>query len=126
MAKELVFGCYGGSYILFLSLPLYTFDLLDLQKIIYYILVQDLRKGTIPRYFRIFILKRFYLRNHSSSELEAWHKYSSIIQLHSLRIASHAHFLCGRGRACMLIAFENRRFMPLLSLAQEACCRSVK
>ena len=58
---------------------------------------QDLRKGTISRYSRIFILKRLYLRNHSSYELQTWHKYSSIILLHSLQIAGPAHFRCGRG-----------------------------
>ena len=44
MANELVLGCYGGTYILFLSLSLYTFDLLDLQKIIYYTLVTGSEK----------------------------------------------------------------------------------
>ena len=58
---------------------------------------QDLRKGTISRYSRTFILKRLYLCNHSSYELQTWHEHSSIILLHSLQIAGPAHFRCGRG-----------------------------
>ena len=76
-----------------------------------YYMWQDLRKGTISRYSRIFILKRLYLWNHSSYELQTWHEYSSIILLHSLQIADPAHFRCGRS-ARASIAFENRRFMP--------------
>jgi hypothetical protein len=51
-------------------------------------------------YSRIFILKRLYLRNHSSYELETWYKR---ILLHLLWIPSHAHFLCSK----------NRRFTPV-------------
>ena len=43
----------------------------------------------------ICIFKHLYLRNHSSYELETWHKHYSIILLHSLWIASSAHFRCG-------------------------------
>ena len=56
-----------------------------------------MRKGTTLRIFRIFILKRLYLWNHSSYELQTWHEYSYIILLHSLQIASPAHIRCGRG-----------------------------
>ena len=49
-----------------------------------------MRKGTTSRIFRIFILKRLYLWNHSSYELQTWHEYSSIILLYSLGIPSPA------------------------------------
>ena len=44
---------------------------------------QDMRKGTTSRIFRIIVLKRLYLWNHSSYELQIWHEYSYIILLHS-------------------------------------------
>ena len=50
-----------------------------------------MRKGAISRIFRILNLK---LWNHSSYELQTW---CYIILLHSLQIASPAHFLYGRG-----------------------------
>ena len=72
-----------------------------------------MRKGTISRISRIFILKRLYLWNHSSYELETWQEYSFIILLYTLAANCEPRpFPMWAGRARALIAFENRRFMP--------------
>jgi hypothetical protein len=63
--------------------------------------------GTISRYSRIFILKRLYLSNHGSYELESWHEYSSTILT---RNSEPLPLPVWAGRASV---FENRRFMPL-------------
>ena len=70
-----------------------------------------MRKRSISRISRILILKRLYLWNHSSYELQTWHEYSFIVLLHSLPMTSPAHFRCGQGERAS-IAFENRCFMP--------------
>ena len=84
-----------------------------------------MRKGTTSRISQIFILKRLYLWNHSSYELQTWHEYSYIILLHSLQIASPAHIRCGRGERPR----RSRSKIAVLCLTlavhrseQEACC----
>ena len=51
----------------------------------------NLRTGGISRISWIFILKRLYLWNHTSYELQTWHEYCSIILLHLLQIAGPTH-----------------------------------
>ena len=89
-----------------------------------YICEQIWGKGVTSRISRILVLKSLYLWNHSSYELQTWHEYSSIILLHSLQIASPAHFQCGRGKRARRSRSKNAVLWPSLAAhrsGQEAC-----
>ena len=69
-------------------------------------------------------LKRLYLWNHSSYELQTWHEHSFIILLDSLKIASPAHFRYGRGVRARRSHSKNAVLWPSLAAhrsGQEAC-----
>ena len=61
-------------------------------------------------HFPNFGFKTLISRSHSSYELQTWYEYSYIILLHYTRCKSQVWV----GRAAASIAFENRRFMPLV------------
>ena len=81
-------------------------------------------KGVTLRIFRILVLKRLYLWNRNSYELQTWHEYSFIILLHLLQFASPAHFRYGRGEHARQSRSKNAVLCPSLAAhcsGQEAC-----
>ena len=66
-----------------------------------------LRKGITSHIFQILALKRLYLWNHSSYELQTLHEYSLMILLHVLPAIRELHpFSVWVGRVCTSIAFD--------------------